>query len=177
MLKSDSVGSARLAAAVERIHLALADAVERHPTKDPGMRGTLKRASVICYSKSEPQKKIALDTKQDSAPRMSVYYGGAQPSTTTSTDQNTNVIRTNSEDHIGGDVPMRGNGADDISGGYPSSAGPNSRRRITTKRRPRVVRDEQSSTNESTDGATSAQLLRRHLTVRKNEDRTLTTTH
>ena len=128
LLKGDSAGSARLAAAVERIHLALADAVERHATKDPGMRGILKRASVVCYPKSEPQKKIALDTEQDSAPRLSVSYGGssasgAQPSTTTSTDQNTHVTRTSSEDHIGGDVPMRGDGADEISGGHPELSG------------------------------------------------------
>ena len=34
LLKGDSSGSARLAAADERIHRALADAVERHATKD-----------------------------------------------------------------------------------------------------------------------------------------------
>ena len=39
LLKRDSSGSARLAAADERINRALADAVERHATKDPGMRG------------------------------------------------------------------------------------------------------------------------------------------
>ena len=37
MLKVDSSGSARLAAADERINRALADAVERHATKDPGV--------------------------------------------------------------------------------------------------------------------------------------------
>ena len=45
LLKSDPVGSARLAAADERISRALADAVERHATKDPGVRGILKRAT------------------------------------------------------------------------------------------------------------------------------------
>ena len=45
----------------------LADAVERHATKDPGTRGTLKRASVVvCHPESEPRKKIALDTEQES---------------------------------------------------------------------------------------------------------------
>ena len=120
MLKGDSSGSARLAAADERINRALADAVERHTTKDPGMRGILKRASVVCYPESEPQKKIPLDTEQDSTPHPSVSYGGssasgAQPSITTSTDQNTgtsvtrevragpaqDVTRTSSDDHIG----------------------------------------------------------------------------
>ena len=50
----------------ESINRALAEAVERHATKDPGMRGILKRASVVCHPESEPQKKIALDTEQDS---------------------------------------------------------------------------------------------------------------
>ena len=56
LLKGDSSGSARVAAADERINRALADAVERHATKDPGMRGILKRASVVCHPESEPLK-------------------------------------------------------------------------------------------------------------------------
>ena len=43
---------------------------------------------------------------------------------------------------------MRRHGADENSGGHPSSAGPDSRRRITTKSEPREVKDEQSSTTE-----------------------------
>ena len=39
LLKGDSVGAARLAAADERINRVLADAVERHAAKDPGVRG------------------------------------------------------------------------------------------------------------------------------------------
>ena len=46
LLKGDPVGSARLAAADERINRALADAVERHATKDPGVRGILKKSNV-----------------------------------------------------------------------------------------------------------------------------------
>ena len=75
LLKGDSSGSARLAAADERITRALAEAVERHATKDPGIRGILKRASVVCHPKSEPQKKIALDTEQDSTPHPSFSHG------------------------------------------------------------------------------------------------------
>ena len=60
----------------ESINRALAEAVERHATKDPGMRGILKRASVVCHPESEPQKKIALDTEQDS-PHPSVSNGGS----------------------------------------------------------------------------------------------------
>ena len=63
LLKGDSSGSAQLAAADERINRAQADANERHATKDPGMRGILMRATVVCHPKSEPQKKIALDTE------------------------------------------------------------------------------------------------------------------
>ena len=133
LLKSDSAVSARLAAADERVNRASADAVERHVTKDPGMRGILKRTSVVCHPESESQKKIALDTEQDSTPKPSVSYGGspvsgAQPNITTSTDLNTDVTRevragpaqdvtrTSSEDHIGGDVAMRRDGADENSG-------------------------------------------------------------
>ena len=43
---------------------------------------------------------------------------------------------------------MRGGGADEDSTGHPSSAGSDSRRRYTTKREPREVRDDQSSTTE-----------------------------
>ena len=131
-MKGDPVGSARMAAADERINRALADAVERHATKDPGVRGTLKRASVVCHPESESQKKIALNPEQDSTPRPSVSFGGssasgAQP--TTSTDLNTDVTgeiragpaedetRTCREDHIGGDFAMRRGGADEDSRG------------------------------------------------------------
>ena len=69
LLRSDSAGSTRLAAADERINRALADAVERHAAKDPRVRGILKRTSAACHPESESQKKIALDTEQDSTPR------------------------------------------------------------------------------------------------------------
>ena len=45
-------GSARRPAADERINRP--PAVERHATKDPGV----KRSSVVCSPESEPQKKI-----------------------------------------------------------------------------------------------------------------------
>ena len=61
--------AARLAAGDERINRALAGAVERHAAKDPGVRGTQKRASATCHPESEHQKKIALDTEQESTPR------------------------------------------------------------------------------------------------------------
>ena len=48
LLKGDQAGSTRLAAADERINRALSDAVERHATKDPGV----KRASVVRHPES-----------------------------------------------------------------------------------------------------------------------------
>ena len=114
LLKGDSAGSARLAAADERINRALADAVERHATKDPGMRGILKRSSVVCHPESEHQKSVSYGGSSAS---------GAQPRITASTDLNTGVARevrvgpaqdvtpTSSEDHVGGVVAMRGDRA------------------------------------------------------------------
>ena len=89
----EGLKSSRKAAADARINRALAAAVESHATKHPGVRGILKRASVVSSPESKPQKKIALDTEQDSTPHPSVSYGGssasgAPPSATTSTDQN-----------------------------------------------------------------------------------------
>ena len=78
--KGDLVGSARLAATDERINRALADAVERHATKDPGVRGILKRTSVACHPKSESQKRVALETEQDPTPQPGVSYGGSSAS-------------------------------------------------------------------------------------------------
>ena len=68
-----------------------------------------KRASVVCHPESESQKKIMLDTEQDSTPRPSVSYGGssasgARASATASADQNTStsdVTRASSKDHFG----------------------------------------------------------------------------
>ena len=84
LLKRYSLGAARLAAADGRIDRALADAVERHAAKDPGVRGVLKRASATCHPESESPKKIALDTEQESTPRPSVSHGGSSASGTRS---------------------------------------------------------------------------------------------
>ena len=90
-MKGDSSGPARLAAADESINRALADAVERHAAKDPGVRTILKRASATCHQ-SESQKKIAMDTEHESTPSPSVSHGGSsasglRPNTTTRTAQ------------------------------------------------------------------------------------------
>ena len=146
LLRGDSSGSARLAAAGERINRALADAVERNASKDPGTRDMLKRASVVCHPESEPpelQKKIPLYTAQASPPHTSVSYGGssgsgAHPCVAISTDQNTgtggvtrevrtgpaqDVTRTSSNDDIGDDVVMRENHADENRAEHWSSSG------------------------------------------------------
>ena len=57
LLEGESTGSARLAAADERINRALADVVERHAAKNSGMRCILKRDSAVCHPESEPQRK------------------------------------------------------------------------------------------------------------------------
>ena len=107
------------------------------------MRCIRKRTSVVCHPEPEPQEKIALDTEQDSTPHPSVAYGGssasgAQPSVTKSTDQNTStgdvtrdvrtgptldVTRASSNDHIGDDVVMREDNADENRAEHPSSSG------------------------------------------------------
>ena len=55
------------------------------------------------------------------------------------------AIRASGEGHAGGDVVRR---EDENDEGHPSSEGSDSRRRITTKREPREVRDERPSTTE-----------------------------
>ena len=80
LLKGDSMGAARLAAADERLNRALADAVERHAAKDPGVRGILKRARATCHRESESHKKIALDNRAGIDTTPSVSHGGSSAS-------------------------------------------------------------------------------------------------
>ena len=77
LLKGDPAGSARLAAADERINRALADAVERHATKDLGVRGMLMRASVVRHPESASQKRICVGHRAgpDTTPSC-LSYGG-----------------------------------------------------------------------------------------------------
>ena len=146
LLKGDSAGSARLSAADERINRAPAVAVQRHAAKDPGVRGILKRAGATCHPESESQKKIALDTEQESS-----SASGTRPSTATRTAQDTDtsdvtrgtgpelaqgVIQPSSSDDTGDDVAMEGESADENSAGHSNPSGSDSRRRITTKREP-----------------------------------------
>ena len=135
--------------------------MERHAAKDPGVRGILKRASAACHPESESRKKIALDTEQDSTPRPSVSHGGSSASgTTTRTTQDADtsdvtrgtgpelaqgMTQTSSSDDTGGDVVMEEENADEKGAGDSNPSGPDSRRRITTKREPREARDEQST--------------------------------
>ena len=166
----DSTGAARLAAADERVNRALADAVERHATTNPGVRGMLKRASVIRHPESGSSKKIALDTEQESTPRPSVSYGGSsasctRPSTATRTAQDADtsdvtrgtgpelaqgVIQRSSSDDNGDDAATEEENAGERSAGDSNPSGPDSRRRITTKREPREVRVERQPMPVST---------------------------
>ena len=61
------------------------------------------------------------------------------------------MTRACSKDHIGGDVAMREESADQNSAGHPSSSGSDSRRRAKTKREPRAVKHEQTGTTEQHD--------------------------
>ena len=117
------------------------------------MRDILKRTSATCHPESESQKKIALDTEQESTPRSTVSHGGSsasgmRPSTITRTAQDTGtsdvtrgtgpelaqgVIQPSSSGDSGESVAMEGKKA----------SGLDSRRRITTKREPREATDEQ----------------------------------
>ena len=76
LLRGDSSGSARLAAADERINRALADAVERHATKDPGTRGILKRTALSVIPSQSLRRKLRW-TEQDLPPHTPVSYGGS----------------------------------------------------------------------------------------------------
>ena len=78
-------------------------------------------------------------TKESIAHWPTQLASGVRPSDAT---------RANNEEHVGGDVTMEGDSADENSGGHRSSARPDSSRRITTKREPREVRDEQSNVTE-----------------------------
>ena len=164
LLKGDPSGSARLAAADERINRALTQSRGTQP-RDPGVRGILKRTSAACHPESESQKKIALDTEQDSTPRPSVSCGGSsasgtRPSTATRTAQDADTsdvtigtgpelaqgtIQPSSSDDTGGDAVMEGENADGRSATDSNPSGPDSRRRIMTKREPREARYEPST--------------------------------
>ena len=118
----------------------LAETVERHATRDPGMRGILKRASVVCHPESETQKKIALDTAEFATTLSPTARRTLDtiPSDTTSTVQNTgtgevtrerrtgltqNVTGTSSNDDISDDVVMGEDNADEDRAEHMSSAG------------------------------------------------------
>ena len=74
-----------MAAADERINRALALTLERHASRDPGSRGTLKRTNVVCHPGSQPQKVIALGTEQAALQRTPVRYRSSSPGTHDST--------------------------------------------------------------------------------------------
>ena len=149
------MGAARLAAADERINRASAHAVERHAAEDPGVRGMLKRASATCHPESESQKKIALETEQESDHPHLVTRPSAAARTAQDTDTSDvtrgmepelvqGVVQSSSSDDTGDDVVMEGESVDENSAGHSNPPGSESRRRITTKREPREARDEQS---------------------------------
>ena len=116
------------------------------------MRGILKRASVFSHPESEPQKKIALGTEQDSTPYPSVSYGGFSASGTqpsiTSTDQNTSTGDVTREVRTGPTQDVtRTSSSDDIGDEGGQRRRKQSRAAefvVATKREPRGVRDERN---------------------------------
>ena len=126
------------------------DGPREHATKDPGVRGILKRSSVACHPESESQKRVALDTEQGPTPQPRVSHGGSsasgvRPGAITVADQGTSTSdapRASSEEHNDDDVAMDGDGADDNCARHPNPSGSD------TKREPREVRVEQSGTTE-----------------------------
>ena len=106
----------RLVAADERVDRALANAVERHTTKDPGMRGTLKGASVFCHPESEP----AVTCGSSSA---SQNTGTGDVTRDVGTGPTQDVTPTSSNGDIGDDVVMREDKADENRAEHPSSSG------------------------------------------------------
>ena len=103
-LRGDSSGSARLAAADERINRALVDAVERHATKDPGTRGILTRATLSVIPSHDPNTGTGDVTRE-------VRRGPTQDAT-----------RASSSDDTSEDVVMREDSADENSVGHPSAS-------------------------------------------------------
>ena len=103
-----------MAAADERINRALAEALERHATRDPGRRGILKRTNVVCHPESQPQKEIALGTEQAALQSTPVRYARDMTHgvTTTcsypSTKEVTRGVETGTDNvnNRGGDVVM-----------------------------------------------------------------------
>ena len=116
LLRGDSAGSTRLAATDERINRALADAVERHATRDPGVRSILKRASTV-------SRDATRETRGEPAQGVTQVSNGA-------------------------DVVMEGDSVGESSLEHSNPSGSDGRRRITTKREPREVRDEQPTVIE-----------------------------
>ena len=120
------------------------------PTKDPGMRGTLKRTSVG-HPESESRKKVALDTEQDltttsfSLPRRIISircttqrHHKHRPERQHERRDERGENKTHKQQGSrGGGVAMEGNSEDENSPRHPNPSGSDSRRRITTKREPR----------------------------------------
>ena len=157
-MRGDPSGSAGLAVTEERINRALADAVARQATKDPGTKGILKRASVVGHPECGVQKKVALP------PHIPVTHGGSSGSGAQSSDNSNtdagdvsgegatglahDVDGTSDRDDLDGDVVMKGDSADENEPAHRSPSGPDFRRRIATKGRPCEIKDERTSNDE-----------------------------
>ena len=140
-MKGDSSGSARLAAADE----ALADAVEQHARNERHTEeGQCRLLSRVGASEEHcAGHRAGLGTSQYYYQYRSKHkHGDVTREARTGPAQD--VTRVSSSDDTGDDVSMREDNADE----HPSSSGSDSRRRITTKREPREVRDAPTSVTE-----------------------------
>ena len=128
LLKGDSLGAARLAAADERINRALADAVERQAAKDPGI---LKRASATCHPESEGRNRhhAPRSRKEDhphqardpcSATRTAQDADTSDVTRGTGPELAQGVIQRSSSDDNGDDAAMEG---DERSAGDSNPSG------------------------------------------------------
>ena len=127
------------------------------------MRGILKRASAACHPESESSKenctghRARLDATPLSLKRriISIRYTTKHHHKDctgrrhewcdeTGPELAQGVIQPSSSGDTGDDVAMEGENADERGAGHLNPSGPDSRRRITTKREPREARDEQS---------------------------------
>ena len=141
-MKGDSAGSIRwLPLTKEPV---VADAGERHATKNPGMRGKPKRATVVCHPVSHGGSS-ASGTRPTTATRTVQDTDTSDVTRGTGPELAQGVIQPSSSDDTGDAVAMEGENADETSAGDSNPSEPYSRRRITTKREPREARDEQSA--------------------------------
>ena len=129
---------------------SIAHAVERHAAKDPGVRGTLKRASAACHPSQNATRltlirriiSIRYTTKHHDKDCTGHRHERCEERDGTRT--RTRCDPTSNSGDTGDDVAMEEENEGERSAGDSNPSGPDSRRKITTEREPREARHEQS---------------------------------